>query len=101
MLLSMLVKIPCAGSEADGGAGHLTVQSTIKDILGHPSFAGFGRLMFPLDDRAYDENLPLTRIASLLPYHTHVDPEAVANALNRMIDDAASGRKVNRDIHVR
>ena len=48
----------------------------------------------PWDDRTYDENLPLTRIGSLLPYHTHVDPETVTSALNRMIDDAASGKTV-------
>ncbi len=74
--------------------GHLGIQSTIGDISRHPAFAGFGRLILPWDDRAYDEDLPLARIGSLLPYHTHVDPETVANALNRMIDAAASGRTV-------
>ncbi len=38
--------------------------------------------------------MPLTRVGSLLPYHTHVDPETVASALNRMIDEAARGRTV-------
>jgi acetyl esterase/lipase len=74
--------------------GHLGIQNTIGDILRHPAFAGFGHLILPWDDRAYDENLPLARISSLLPYHTHVDPETVASALNRMIDDAASIRTV-------
>jgi hypothetical protein len=75
-------------------SGHLGIQSTIGDILRHPAFLGFGHLILPWDDRAYDEDLPLARIGSLLPYHTHVDPETVANALNHMIDDAASGRTV-------
>ena len=94
LLLSLLVNVPDAPLEAGGGGGHLTVQSTVGDILRHPSFAGFGRLILPWDDRAYDEGLPLARIGSLLPYHSHVDPETVANALNRMIDDASSGRTV-------
>jgi acetyl esterase/lipase len=94
LLLSLLVNVPDARPEAGGRGGHLTVQSTIKDILRHPSFAGFGRLILPWDDRAYDEDLPLTRIGSLLPYHSHVDPETVTNALNRMIDDASSGKTV-------
>ena len=38
--------------------------------------------------------MPLTRIGSLLPYHSHVDAETVASALNRMIDEAARGRTV-------
>jgi acetyl esterase/lipase len=73
---------------------HLGVQSTIGDILRHPAFAGFGRLILPWDNRAYDEAMRLTHISSLLPYHTHVDPETVTNALNRMIDDAAAGKTV-------
>jgi acetyl esterase/lipase len=74
--------------------GHLGLQSTIRDILRHPSFTGFSHLILPWDDRAYDEDMPLTRISSLLPYHSHVDPEMVASALNRMIDDAASSQTV-------
>jgi acetyl esterase/lipase len=74
--------------------GHLGVQSTIRDILHHPSFAGFGHLLLPWDDRAYDEDMRLVRISSLLPYHSHVDPEIVMSALNRMIDDAVSGETV-------
>ena len=74
--------------------GHLETRSTIRDILHHPSFAGFSHLILPWDDRAYDDDLQLTHIGSLLPYHSHVDPEAVTSALNRMIDDAASGKTV-------
>ena len=55
----------------------------------HPAFAGFGRLLLPWDDRAYDENMRLGDIGSLLPYHSHVDPETVVGALNRMIDDVS------------
>jgi acetyl esterase/lipase len=76
------------------GGGHLSVQSTIGDILRHSAFAGFSRLLLPWDDRVYERQMPLARIASLLPYHSHVDPETVANALNRMIDDAARGQTV-------
>jgi acetyl esterase/lipase len=66
----------------------------VGDILRHPAFTGFSRLILPWDDRAYDESLPLTRIGSLLPYHTCVDPEVVTDALNRLIDDASSGSTV-------
>jgi hypothetical protein len=74
--------------------GHLGAQSALRDVLRHPSFGGFGHLLLPWDDRTYDEQMPLTRIGSLLPYHSHVDPETVAGALNRMIDEAARGRTV-------
>jgi acetyl esterase/lipase len=73
---------------------HLGPHSTVGEILRHPEFAGFSRLILPWDDRDYDEQAPLTAIASLLPYHSHVDAETVASGLNRMIDDAAAGKQV-------
>lgn len=92
VLLSLL--LTGAAAEAGGPQGYLTVRSTVGDILRHPAFTGFGRLILPWDDRDYDESLPLTGIGSLLPYHTHVDPESVTTALNRMIDDVSSGKTV-------
>jgi acetyl esterase/lipase len=73
---------------------HLDARSTLRDLLRHPALAAFAPLILPWDDRAYDERMPLARIGSLLPYHTHVDPETVAAGLNRMIDDAAGGKTV-------
>jgi len=105
-VLALLINVP--GGDAQWGAlaksrdtvmsatprVHLDAKSTLRDLLRHPAFAGFAHLILPWDDRAYDEQMPLTRIGSLLPYHTHVDPETVATGLNRMIDDAASGKTV-------
>ena len=79
--------------------GHLSVDSRLDDVLHHPAFAEFSRLLLPWDDRTYDESMPLSRIGSLLPYHSHVSPNIVANALNHMIDDARSGRTIFHDIY--
>jgi acetyl esterase/lipase len=96
--LLLLLAPSCMGagtSEVSGSrGGHLNARSTIGDIVRHPSFAGFGDLILPWDGRPYDESMPLTRIGSLLPYHSHVDPEVVASALNRVIDDTADGKTV-------
>jgi acetyl esterase/lipase len=73
---------------------HLDARSTLGDLLRHPAFDGFAPLILPWDDRAYDERMPLSRVSSLLPYHTHVDVDTVTRALNRMSDDVASGRTV-------
>jgi acetyl esterase/lipase len=102
LLISARGGYPQAGTPPTGrntsvrtGLGaHLGVQDTIGDVLRHPAFAGFARLILPSADRAYDEQMRLTRIGSLLPYHTHVDPETVTRGLNRLIDDAAGGRTV-------
>jgi len=82
-------------AQARGGRdGHLTIDSSIRDLLRHSAFAGFGRLILPWDDRAYDESLRLSSIGALLPYHSHVNPGDVVTALNRMIDEARKGKTV-------
>jgi acetyl esterase/lipase len=80
-------------------AEHLRIDDTVVDVLEHPAFAGFGRLLLPWDDRRYDATMRLSEIGSLLPYHTHVDPAVVVSSLNRMIDDAAAGRRVFYDFY--
>jgi acetyl esterase/lipase len=72
----------------------LSADDSIRDLLGHPAFAGFATLLLPWDGRRYDEHMRLSDIGSLLPYHSHVDPETVVGALNRMIDDVNSGHVV-------
>jgi hypothetical protein len=71
-----------AGAETVQGTSgtspvHLRVDDTVGDMLRHPAFAGFGRLLLPWDDRRYDTTMRLREIGSLLPYHTHVDPAVV------------------------
>jgi acetyl esterase/lipase len=86
--------------QATGNQGeHLTADDTIRDLLSHPAFAGFGRQLLPWDDRSYDNSMPLRNVGSLLPYHSHVDPGTVVSALNHMIDDVNNGRTVSYDFY--
>ena len=80
-------------------AGHLSIDDTVRDLLEHPAFDGFGRLTLPWDDRRYDQAMRLRNIGSLLPYHSHVDPAVVVASLNRMIDDRNGGRTIFYDFH--
>ncbi|HSV83781.1 MAG TPA: alpha/beta hydrolase [Ramlibacter sp.] len=89
-----------ARAPMDQGRGvHLDGGHTIGDLLRHPAFAGFGRLLLPWDDRVYDETMRLREIGSLLPYHSHVAPEVVVASLNRMSDDAGAGQTVFHDFY--
>ena len=74
--------------------GHLNIDASIRDLVSHSAFAGFGHLILPWDDRAYDGSMRLSNISALLPYHSHVNPGDVVTALNRMIDDASNGKTV-------
>jgi hypothetical protein len=70
-------------SESNTVAVHLRADDHVNDILVHPVFAGFSRLILPWDDRRPDPNMPLRDISSLLPYHTHVDPGVVVSSRRR------------------
>jgi acetyl esterase/lipase len=98
-----VVAAVAASQSATGGSsspwGHLRVTGSIGDVLTHPAFVGFGRLLLPWDDRRYDSAMPLTDVGSLLPYHTHVAPAVVVSSLNRLIDDANAGRTVFYNIY--
>ena len=86
-------------AQTDSNRGHLTANSRVRDLLNHPAFAGFGRLILPSDNRAYDENMPLSQLGALMPYHSHVNPEVMVGALNRMIDDAGKGQVIFYDFY--
>ena len=102
LALSMLLAFACAETKASEDANtrsHLTADSRLRDLLNHPAFTDFARLILPWDNRAYDENMPLSGVSALLPYHTHVRPEIVVGALNRMIDDARGGQPIFHDFY--
>lgn len=70
---------------------HMNASSSILDVVNHPYFKGFGQFILPLDNRAYDGNMQLRRVGSLLPYHSYVEPAAVVDTINSMIDQVAEG----------
>ncbi len=88
-----------AAAQQNGDQRELTIESSIGDVLKHAALKGFARLVLPWDDRGYDERTKLRDVASLLPYHSHVDPVSVVDGLNRMIADIAGGREVFYDIY--
>jgi len=107
LVLALLSAAPCGVDPAEAGdrsprtEAHLRLDDNVADMLEHPAFAGFGRLLLPWGDRRDDHSLPLRSVASLLPYHAHVDTGVVVSALNRMIDDASIGRTIFHDIYTR
>jgi hypothetical protein len=74
--------------------GHSSADERLRNVLDHPAFAGFARLLLMWDARPYDETLRPKDIGSLLPHHSQVDPKTVVSALNRMIDAVNKGHGV-------
>jgi acetyl esterase/lipase len=79
----------------------LEVDQHLGDLLRHPAFEHFARLLLPWDNQKYEDELPLKEIGSLLPYHSHVEPETIVFALNRMIDNIDAGHTVFHEFYTR
>ena len=77
-----------------GSYDHITINDSVGRIVDHPAFKGFSRIILPTDDDADRYDTPLGNVRSLMPYHSHVDPEILVGALNHMIDEVRDGKAV-------
>ena len=78
--------------------GHVTTSHTVKDVIEHGAFTGFGQFILPAE-RRYDDDLPLRDVASMLPYHNYVTGERAVETINRMIDYVHDGNRLFYDIY--
>jgi hypothetical protein len=88
-----------ADEAGEAGARHLGIGSTLGELLRHSAFAGYARRLLLRDDVAIDETLPIGRISSLLPYHSHVVLDVVLGALNHLIDEVGRGTPVFHELY--
>lgn len=77
---------------------HLTISNTVKDVIGHDAFSGFGQFILPIE-RKYDNNMQLANVARLLPYHNYVTGERAVETINTMIDYVQKGNRLFYDIY--
>lgn len=69
-------------------------EDSIAAVAKHPAFRGFGHLIWPWDDARRNRDVPLSRAGELMPYHSCLDADSMAAALNSLIDDAEAGKTV-------
>jgi acetyl esterase/lipase len=81
------------------GYAHISARDSVRSIVEHPAFEGFGRLILPRENGIYHLNTPLSDVRSLMPYHGHVDPDIVVGALNHMIDEVKDGKTIFYDFY--
>lgn len=77
----------------------LTVSHTVKQLVQHKAFNGFGELLLPYDDNSAYYDMPLSSVGRLMPYHGNVRPDVVLDAINQLIDDASSGKNIFYNIY--
>jgi len=82
-----------------GMYAHITTNDSVGRIVSHPAFKGFGQYLLPWDNGANGYNTLLNNVASLLPYHSHVDANVVVSAINHMIDEVNDGKTIFYDFY--
>ncbi len=82
-----------------GSYAHLDVDDSVRRMVNHPAFKGFGRYLLPRDNGTGDYDRPLNQVGSLMPYHSHVDPDIVVSAINHMIDRVSDGDTIFYDFY--
>jgi len=78
---------------------HLTADNTVRDIVNHPAFKGFGEILLPWDDNSDYYNTQLANIGSLMPYHSNVRTAVVLRAINHLIDEVNNGKTIFYDFY--
>jgi acetyl esterase/lipase len=101
-LLFLMIFLPgCVdeGMEAQTKNEYLTTKHSVRDVVSHPAFKGFGDLMLPWDNNSSYYDTRLSQVGSLMPYHGHVNADVVVGALNHLIDEAGAGRTIFYDFY--
>ena len=89
-------------SEEGNGTGsysHITTSDLVHDIVNHPAFKSFGQYILPWGNNTSYYDMSLKNVHSLLPYHNHVDPGVVVDAINHMIDEINDGKTLFYDFY--
>ena len=73
---------------------HVTTRDSVRSVVDHPAFSGFGDYLLPWDNRTQQLDSNLSNVGSLLPYHSHVNPDIVVGAINFMIDEVNDGHTI-------
>jgi acetyl esterase/lipase len=93
LIALILAGTGCADATDGNDASYFSTANTASDVIHHPLFAGFGQFILPLE-RGYEEDMPLSRVSSLLPYHSNIDPQGAVDTINHMLDEAVAGNTI-------
>lgn len=111
MLAGALLTGGCAAAGTEQNAQPFSVQegapqmqqitktTTVKAIMAEPAFKGFGQFLFPDGFYTPSGNLTVAGADSLMPYHTHINPDTSVKVLNYLLTEAQSGKQVFYNIY--
>ena len=78
---------------------HVNANTTVGEVVNNPAFNGFGEYIFPLNSYTSYDNMKISNINSLLPYHSHINTDTTIEVTNYMLDEVSSGETIFHDIY--
>ena len=76
----------------------VTEKTLVKDVMNHPVFDSYGRLLFPVHKNISD-TLTLENVSSILTWYNNVRPEKTVEIVNTLLERAANGETIFYDIY--
>lgn len=73
-------------------------QTTLREIIHRPEFAGFGERLFPLDLRL-SGNVTLQELSASLPWYSHVQSVRTVSVLEDLSRRAQAGQQIFYEIY--
>ena len=78
---------------------HVNENTTVQEVIKNPAFEGFGEYIFPINNYTSYQNMKISNINSLLPYHSYINTDSTIEVINYMLDEVNNGEKIFYDIY--
>ncbi len=82
------------GTQQNGGTPAITRATTstrITEVINHPAFGNYGRLLFPLNAGYYSGDT----LGTLgLTWYSNINPARTVDVVNYMLDEVSAGRQI-------
>lgn len=90
--------VAASTSVRQGGKELFMSETRIQEVIHDPAFAGFGRLVFPVD-LDLEETLTLKDMGNRLIWYSYVNPERTVSVVNEMKLRVQAGEQIFYDIY--
>lgn len=69
-------------------------STKVTDVINSPHAQGFGKYLFPLEERMPGDGMTLDNINPLLPFHNHINTQSTVDSIEYLLDTASKGNQV-------
>lgn len=87
------------GTRESGASTEVTSSTLVSDVIDHPLFSGYGRLLFPTTYHTPTEGMTLADLPDCLPWYSEIHVETTVDVINHLLAQRAAGQTVFYDMY--